>query len=98
MRYCEDGDLDIDYNGAERNLRGVAVARKNWLFFGSDDGGGTAAIVTSFITTCKRLQIDPFCYLGAVFQRISARRIDRLAEPLPDNWRAAHNATQHLPA
>jgi hypothetical protein len=26
-RYSEDGDLEIDNNGAERSLRGVAVAR-----------------------------------------------------------------------
>jgi len=27
IRYCEDGDLEIDNNGAERSLRGVAVGR-----------------------------------------------------------------------
>jgi hypothetical protein len=36
IRYGEDGDLEIDNNGAER---GVAVGRKSWLFFGSDNGG-----------------------------------------------------------
>ena len=56
IRYTEDGDLEIDNNGAERSLRGVAVGRKNWLFFGSDRGGQTAATLTSFITTCKRLE------------------------------------------
>jgi hypothetical protein len=35
LRYSEDGDLEIDNNGAERSLRGIAVGRKNWLFFGS---------------------------------------------------------------
>jgi transposase len=41
IRYCEDGDLEIDNNGAERSLRGVAVGRKNWMFYGSDNGGRT---------------------------------------------------------
>jgi hypothetical protein len=27
VRYCQDGDLEIDNNGAERSLRGVAVGR-----------------------------------------------------------------------
>jgi len=98
IRYCEDGDLEIDNNGAERSLRGVAVGRKNWLFFGSDKGGRTAAILTSFIATCKRLHIDPFAYLRDVFQRISAHPMNRLDDLLPDNWKAAHNATQNLPA
>jgi transposase len=35
-RYCEDGDLEIDNNATERAIRGVAVGRNNWTFFGSD--------------------------------------------------------------
>ena len=89
LRYTEDGDLEIDNNGAERSLRGVAVGRKNWVFFGSDTGGRTAAILTSFLTTCKLLHIDPFVYLRDVFDRISAHPASRLAELLPDQWKAA---------
>ena len=92
VRYCEDGDLDIDNNGAERALRGIAVGRKNWLFFGSDNGGRTAAVLTSFIITCKRVDIDPFAYLRDVFARISAHPANRLNELLPDKWKAAHAA------
>jgi transposase len=89
VRYSEDGDLEIDNNGAERSLRGIAVGRKNWLFFGSDNGGRTAAVLTSFITTCKRLDIDPFAYLRDIFERISTHPQSRLTELLPDQWRAA---------
>ena len=53
VRYTEDGDLEIDNNGAERSLRGVAVGRRNWTFFGSDDGGHTAAVLTSLIATAS---------------------------------------------
>ena len=91
IRYCEDGDLEIDNNGAERSLRGVVVGRKNWLFFGSDKGGQTAAVLTSFTTTCKRLHIDPFAYLMDVFERISAHPMKRLEELLPDKWKAARH-------
>jgi transposase len=92
IRYCEDGDLEIDNNGAERSLRGIAVGRKNWMFFGSDNGGRTAAILTSFTTTCKRLDIDPFTYLRDIFNRISAHKISRIEELLPDKWKAARAA------
>jgi transposase len=88
VRYTEDGDLAIDNNGAERSLRGVAVGRKNWLFFGSDNGGRTAAVLTSFITTCKRLHIDPWAYLRDIFDRISTHPASGLAELLPDRWLA----------
>ena len=88
VRYCEDGDLEIDNNGAERSLRGVAVGRKNWMFYGSDEGGRTAAVLTTLIATCKRLHIDPFAYLRDLFQRISDHPQNRLAELLPDHWKA----------
>jgi transposase len=97
LRYSEDGNLEIDNNGAERSLRGIAVGRKNWLFFGSDNGGRTAAILTSFIETCKRLEVNPFMYLRDVFDRISAHPVKRLEDLLPDNWKAAQPATQALP-
>jgi len=89
LRYCQDGDLEIDNNGAERSLRPVAAGRKNWLFFGSDHGGRTAAVLTSFVTTCKRPDIDPWAYLRDIFDRISAHPQDRLAELLPDRWLGA---------
>jgi transposase len=92
VRYCENGDLEIDNNGAERSLRGVAVGRKNWLFFGSDNGGRTGALLNSLIATCKRLRIDPFAYLRDVFARISAHPNNRLEELLPDRWAAARAA------
>jgi len=87
VRYCEDGDLEIDNNGAERSLRGVVLGRKNWLFFGSDAGGRTAAVLTSFVMTCKRLKIDPFAYLRDICDRISAHPARRLEELLPDHWK-----------
>jgi hypothetical protein len=72
VRYCEDGDLEIDNNGGERSLRGVAAGGKNWMFFGSDNGGRRATVRTSLIATCQRHRIDPFAYLRDVFERIDA--------------------------
>jgi hypothetical protein len=89
VRYAKDGDLEIDNNGAERSLRGVAVGRRNWTFFGSDNGGRTAAVLTSLIATSKRHHMDPFAYLRDVFTRIGAHPQNRLEELLPDHWLAA---------
>ena len=38
-RYLDDGHLSIDNNHTERSLRGIAIGRNNWVFFGSDRGG-----------------------------------------------------------
>ena len=93
VRYAGDGDLEIDNNGAERSLRGVAVGRRNWTFFGSDGGGHTAAALSSLIASAKRHRIDPFAYVRDVFARISAHPKNRLEELLPDQWLAARKAT-----
>ena len=93
VRYCDDGDLEIDNNGAERSLRGIAVGRKNWTFLGSDNGGRTAAILTSITATCKRLGVDPFEYLRDIFQRISTHPQNNLDDVLPDHWQAARQLT-----
>jgi transposase len=96
IRYCEDGDLEIDNNGAERSLRGIAVGRKNWMFFGSNNGGRTAAVLTSFIATCKRLGMDPFAYLRDLFGRISSHPQSRLVELLPDHWMVTRRAAANV--
>jgi transposase len=86
LRYTENGDLQIDNNAAERSLRPIVVGRHNWLFYGSDKGGRTAAVLSSLIATCKRLRLEPFTYLRDLFTRISAHPHHRLDELLPDKW------------
>lgn len=85
-RYCEDGDLQIDNNATERAIRGVAVGRNNWLFFGSDGGGQTAAVLRSFVASCQRAKVEPFAWFKDVLSRIADHPMSRIAELLPHNW------------
>jgi transposase len=94
LRYAEDGDLEIDNNRAERSLRPIVVGRNNWLFYGSDKGGRTGAVLSTLIATCKRLRVEPFAYLRDLFTRISSHPHHRLDELLPDKWLAAQSLTQ----
>jgi transposase len=87
--YITDGELEIDNNAAERALRRIAIGRGNWMFCGSDNGGNTAAVLFSFIATCERHEVNPFEYLRDVLERIAAHPQSRLAELLPDRWKAA---------
>jgi len=88
-RYCDDGDLEIDNNHTERSIRGVAVGRNNWIFFGSDQGGHTAAVLRSFVASCQRVGVDPYAWFKDVLSRIATHPITRLAELLPHNWKLA---------
>jgi hypothetical protein len=88
-RRDEKSGLEIDNNRTERSIRGVAVGRHSWIFFGSDQGGHTAAVLRSFVASCQRLGVDPYAWFRDVLTRIAAHPITRIAELLPHNWKPA---------
>ena len=81
--------LGLRWRSHEHHIRSVAVGRHNWLFFGSDHGGNTAAVLRSFVVSCQRASVDPFAWLQDVLSRIAAHPITRLTELLPHNWASA---------
>ena len=83
VRYCEDGQIEIDNNAAERALRAVALGRKNYLFAGSDRGGERAATIYSLLGSAKLNGLDPEAYLRDVLSRIPDHPINRITELLP---------------
>jgi hypothetical protein len=85
LRYCGDGNLEIDNNAAERALRAVALGRKNYLFAGSNAGGERAAAMYSLIGTAKLNGLDPEAYMTHVLARIADHPIRRIEELLPWN-------------
>ena len=86
-RFLEDGALEIDNGATERVNRDIARGRGNWMFFGGDQGGKTAAVLRSLIATCKRCSVEPFAWFRDVLSRISAHSIIQLSELLPPNWK-----------
>lgn len=86
-RYVHSGFLNIDNNWAEREMKRVAIGRKNWMFAGNDAAASNAAVLYSFTSTCQRHGIDPFVYLRDVFRRLPTHPPDQLEELLPDRWR-----------
>jgi transposase len=92
VRYTEAGFLAIDNNVAEREMKRVAIGRKNWLFVGSPQGGRTAAVLLSFTSTCNRLGVEPWAYLQDVLGRLPTTSAEQLDDLLPDNWQAARSA------
>jgi hypothetical protein len=86
-RFLEDGELEIDNGARERANRDIALGRGNWTFFGSDGGGQTAAVLRTFIASCKWCGIEPFAWFRDVLSRIPAHSIKGLSELLPHNWK-----------
>jgi transposase len=92
VRYTEAGFLAIDNNAAEREMKRIAIGRKNWLFVGSAQGGRTAAVHMSFTSTCQRLGVEPWAYLQDVLSRLPSTPAEQLEQLLPDRWQAARAA------
>lgn len=96
VRYCEDGDLSIDNNAAERVMKPAAIGRKNWLFVGSPLAGHRAAVLMSFIATCKHNQVEPWAYLKDILTTLPqlgpAPTAEQLAPLLPDAWLITHSS------
>jgi transposase len=96
--YTTAGFLEIDNNAAERALRAVAIGRKNYLFFGSDVGGESAAVLYTFTQTCQALGIAPWRYLRDVLDRLPSHPPERLLELLPDEWARAQRGAAEAPS
>ena len=87
-RFLADGRICLTNNAAERELRGIALGRKSWLFAGSDRGGERAAVMYTLIQTAKLNDIDPQAWLADVLARINDHSIQRLDRLLPWRWAA----------
>lgn len=89
-RYLEDGELEIDNNGCERSLRGIALGRKNWLFAGSEQGGATAATIFTVLGSARLHEIEPWAYLRDVLDRMPHVPMSQIDDFLPDRWKTEH--------
>ncbi len=81
--YTTDGRLRIDNNLVENAIRPVAIGRKNYLFAGSHNGARRAAMLYSFLGTCKMNNVNPFEWLRDVLIRIPDYSVNKLDLLLP---------------
>jgi len=82
--YTTDGRLQIDNNLVENVIRPVAIGRKNYLFAGSHNGARRAAMLYSFLGTCKINNVNPFEWLRHVLNVIPTHPVNKIHELLPN--------------
>ena len=85
--YTSDGMLPIDNNELEGQIRSIALGRHNYLFAGSHRAAELAAVMYSFIATCKLQNINPAKWLDDVLRRIPTQPQEQLIELLPQFWK-----------
>src|SRR5258708_14539533 len=87
MRPPTEAALCMSNNAAERELRAIALGRRNWTFAGSNEGGRRAAAIYTLIATAKLNNVDPQARLADVLARLPDHPAKRIHALLPWNWR-----------
>ena len=85
-RFLDNGQLPIDNNHIENQIRPIAIGRNNWLFAGSLRAGKRGAVVMSLIQSAKLNGHDPYAYLKDVLTRLPTQRNSLIGELLPHRW------------
>ena len=88
-RFVDDGQLPVDNNWIENQIRPIAIGRNNWLFAGSLRAGQRAAAVMSLIQSARMNGHDPYAYLKDVLTRLPTHKASRIEELLPHRWQPA---------
>lgn len=86
--YLTDSKIPIDNNLSERQLRIIAMGRKNWMFAGHDDAAQNLAILQSFTTTCTMHGVNPEAYLADVLIRVQTHPNKDIEDLLPHRWKS----------
>jgi transposase len=85
--FLEYPDVPIDTNHLEREIRPIALGRRNWLFCWTEIGAHHVGVVQSLIATCRLHEIPPYTYLVDVLQRIDTHPASRVHELTPRLWK-----------
>ena len=86
VRFIGDGDLPIDNNWVENQIRPIALGRSNWLFAGSLRAGRRAAAIMSLVHSARLNGHEPHAYLKDVLERLPTQPASRIQELLPHRW------------
>jgi transposase len=93
VRFIDDGELPIDNNWVENQIRPIAIGRSNWLFAGSLRAGKRAAAIMSLVHSARLNGHDPYAYLRDVLERLPTQPASRVAELLPHRWSSSNSAS-----
>ncbi len=86
LTYLEDGDISIDNNVTERDIRPFTTGRKNWMFSTSVGGAKASANLYSLVMTCRANDMNPYYYFQHLFTELPKRSPkDNVSDLMPWN-------------
>jgi transposase len=91
--FLADPTVPIDTNHLERQIRPIALGRRNWLFCWTEVGARYVGIVQSLLASCRLQHVDPYVYLIDVLQRIDTHPAFEVHLLTPRLWKQHFAAT-----
>jgi transposase len=85
--FLEYPNVPLDTNHLEREIRAIALGRRNWLFCWTEVGAQYVGIVQSLIASCRLQGVDPYGYLVDVLQRIDTHPAFEVHLLTPRRWK-----------
>lgn len=85
--FLANPDVPLDTNHLERQIRPIAVGRKNWMFCWTEIGAKYAGVAQSLLSTSILQGVDPFTYLVDVLQRVETHPAAKVEELTPRLWK-----------
>lgn len=76
-----------DTNHLERQIRPIALGRKNWLFAWTEGGAEYTGIFQSLLATCRLHGVNSYAYLVDVLQRVDRHPLSRVDDLTPRIWK-----------
>jgi transposase len=85
--FLEDPAVPLDTNHLERQIRPVAIGRRNWLFCWTEVGAHYSGVIQGLLSTCRLQGVDPYTYLVDVLQRVQTHPAASVQELTPRVWK-----------
>ncbi len=89
VRHLEHGEIPIDNNYIERQIKHYATGRRAWLFSYDAVGAQASANLYSLVMTCRANEVEPYTYLNYLFEHLpAASTVEQIEALLPWNFKA----------
>lgn len=85
--FLEYPNVPMDTNHLEREIRAIALGRRNWLFCWTEVGAHQVGIVQSLLASCRLQGVDPYAYLVDVLQRVDTHPAFEVHLLTPRLWK-----------
>jgi len=86
-RFLTDASIPISNNHSERQLRGIALGRKNYMSVGHAKAGQKIAALYTIVACCKAAGINSTAYLTDILERLAELPEVPIDSLLPTKWK-----------